>query len=313
MATVLFVDQAAHPALGEALEKSGHQWVDAADWPLERVLSELGNFDALMVRSRLKIDEALLRSGLPRLKAIARWGVGLEHIDLEAAKKLGVAVLNSPEGSMHTVAEHTVGMTLMLMNHLGRAAQQVRSGQWVRRPNTGIELRGKTVGLIGYGNMGQNTAQRLSGFGCEVLTYDKFLTDYGDAYAKEVSLAELQAKADVVSLHIYAEGNHYYANADWFAAFAKPIYFINTARGLVCHTADLVKAIEAGQVMGAALDVHEYESQSFVALDPTEQPAPFQYLLRSEKVIMTPHIAGWSYEAEQGHGETLARKLLPLL
>ncbi|MEM7573733.1 MAG: NAD(P)-dependent oxidoreductase [Bacteroidota bacterium] len=313
MANILFADQAAHPALGQLLETAGHNWVDGASWPRERVLAELATFDALMIRSRLKIDEELLLAGQTRLKAIARWGVGLEHIDLETAARLQIAVLNSPEGSMHTVAEHSLGMMLMLMNQLGRAAQEVREGKWIRRPNTGVELRGKTVGLIGYGNMGQQTARRLSGFGCRVLTHDEYRTDYGDEFAQAVSLAELQAAADVVSLHIYAEGNHYYADAAWFAAFAKPIYFINTARGLVCNTADLAAAIEAGQVAGAALDVHEYESQSFVALNPAEQPAPFQYLLQSEKVIMTPHIAGWSFEAEQGHAETLAKKLLPIL
>lgn len=306
---IIFLDKAAHPYFADKLEKLGHQITYATDWSRERILDEISKFDALMVRSRIKIDRELLQAGQPKLKTVARWGVGLEHIDLEAAMELDVLVHNSPEGSMHAVAEHTVGMILMLMNHLGRAERQLRQGEWSRRPNTGIELRGKTVGLIGYGNMGKQTAKRLSGFGCKVIAHDKYLSNYGDEFVEAVSLEELQIRSQIVSLHIFAEGNHHYANAEWFVGFNHPIWFINTARGIVCDTSSLVDAIESGQVIGAALDVHEHESMSFTEVDMDKLPASFRYLVQSDQVVLTPHIAGWSEEAEEGHARVLIEKM----
>ncbi|WP_020567552.1 NAD(P)-dependent oxidoreductase [Neolewinella persica] len=307
---IAFLDQAAHPYLQQALAEAGHAVTDLCTRDRAHILAELKNYDGLMVRSRLNIDRELLDACGPSFKFVARWGVGTDHIDLEHAKQLGITVFNSPEGSKHTVAEHTVGMMLMLLNHLGRADQQIRAGGWVRRGNVGTELGSLTVGLIGYGNMGQMTARRLVGFGCKVITYDKFRTDYGDEYATEVSLEELQSRADVVSLHLFLEGNHYYVNQDWINAFAKPFYLINTARGPAVNTADLVAAMESGKVLGAALDVHEYEEQSFVHLEPEDLPAPFQYLVRSKNTVLTPHIAGWSAEAEEGHARTLFAKIM---
>ena len=306
---ILFLDRDAHPFLRNQLLADGHTVETATEIDRTEALRRVGEFDGLMIRSRFDIDRQLLEAGRPRLRFVARWGVGTDHIDLEAAKEFGITVFNSPEGSKHTVAEHTVGMLLMLLNHLGRADRQVRAGEWVRRGNVGTELQYLTVGLIGYGNMGQMTARRLSGFGCRVIAYDKYRTDYGDEYAVAVSLEELQQEADVVSLHIFLEGNHYYANRDWFSAFAKPIYLINTARGLIVHTADLVEAMQADKVLGVALDVNEYEEQSFVQLAPDKLPAPFQYLRQSDRTVLTPHIAGWSEEAEEGHARTLYLKI----
>ncbi len=306
---IAFLDHDAHPFLRESLEADGHTVVDHSTSDRAHVLSLLPEFDGLMLRSRFNVDRELLDAAGPRLKFVARWGVGTDHIDLAYARERGITVFNSPEGSKHTVAEHTVGMLLMLLNHLGRADRQVREGRWVRRENTGTELQYLTVGLVGYGNMGQMTARRLSGFGCRVITHDRFRTNYGDDYAEEVSLEALQREADVVSLHVFLEGNHHYANADWFQAFSKPFYLINTARGQVVNTHDLVQAMETGQVLGAALDVNEYEEQSFVALNPDQLPQPYQYLRNSDRTVLTPHIAGWSYEAEEGHARTLYRKI----
>jgi D-3-phosphoglycerate dehydrogenase len=222
---------------------------------------------------------------------------------------LGIKVYNSPEGSRHTVAEHTIGMMLMLLNHLGRADRQIRNGKWVRRANTGTELGHLTVGLIGYGNMGKETARRLSGFGCKVITHDKYLKNYGDDFATEVSLEELQATADVVSLHLFLEGNHHYVNKDWINTFAKPFYLINTARGKAVDTSALVAGLKSEKVLGAALDVIEYEDQSFTTFDIDDQPEPFQQLIEMDQVILTPHIAGWSFAAEEGHARTLFAKI----
>ena len=309
---IAFLDKAAHPFLQQALEAEGHTVTDLSTCDRAQVLTELPGHDGLMIRSRLNIDRELLDATGPDFRVVARWGVGTDHIDLDYAKSKGITVLNSPEGSKHTVAEHTVGMMLMLLNHLGRADRQIRDGGWIRRGNVGTELGHLTVGLIGYGNMGQMTARRLSGFGCRVITHDKFRQDYGDQYAEAVSLEQLQQRADVVSLHIFLEGNHNYVNQEWINAFAKPIHLINTARGQAVNTTDLVAAMESGKVLGAALDVHEYEEQSFVSLDPTQQPAPFQYLRQSERTVLTPHIAGWSEEAEEGHARTLFTKLMSL-
>ncbi|MGB3799757.1 MAG: NAD(P)-dependent oxidoreductase [Lewinella sp.] len=306
---VLFLDRDAHPYLRERLIAEGHTVDLATDISRAEALGRVGDYDGLMIRSRFDIDREMLDAALPRLQFVARWGVGTDHIALDYAREKGIKVFNSPEGSKHTVAEHTVGMMLMLLNHLGRADRQVRAGEWVRRGNVGTELQYLTVGLIGYGNMGQMTARRLSGFGCRVITHDKFRTEYGDTYAEAVSLEQLQEEADVVSLHIFLEGNRYYANRAWFDGFRKPIHLINTARGLVVHTADLVSAMQAGRVLGAALDVNEYEEQSFVQLQPADLPEPFQYLRSSDQTILTPHIAGWSVEAEEGHARTLYQKI----
>lgn len=306
---IAFLDKAAHPFLQTALEGAGHVVHDLCTCDRAHILTVLKDYDGLMIRSRLNIDQELLDACGPNFKFVARWGVGTDHIDLDHARQRGITVFNSPEGSKHTVAEHSVGMMLMLLNHLGRADRQIRDGGWVRRGNIGTELGSLTVGLIGYGNMGQMTARRLVGFGCTVIAHDKFRTDYGDDYAEAVSLSELQARADVVSLHLFLEGNHYYVNRHWINAFAKPFYLVNTARGLAVNTADLVAGMEAGKVLGAALDVHEYEEQSFVHLEPKDLPEPFQYLVRSGNTVLTPHIAGWSEEAEEGHARTLFAKI----
>ena len=306
---IAFIDKAAHPYLQHALIAAGHVVDELHHLTRPDVLKVLPLYDGLMIRSRMDIDRELLDSVTPKFKFVARWGVGTDHIDLEYAQQKNITVFNSPEGSKHTVAEHTVGMLLMLLNHLGRADRQIRDGGWVRRGNVGTELGSLTVGLIGYGNMGQMTARRLTGFGCRVLAHDKFRKDYGDEYAEAVSLEELQREADVVSLHIFLEGNHYYVNREWIDAFAKPFYLVNTARGMAVNTADLVRGMEENKVLGAALDVHEYEEQSFVHLEPDALPEPFQYLRDSDRTVLTPHIAGWSEEAEEGHARTLFAKI----
>ena len=306
--SVFFLDKVL-PVLADHLTAAGFNCIDYAETPRAEILTALPQCRGIVLRSRLNVDRELLDAA-PQLRFVARWGVGTEHIDLDYARERGVTVFTSPEGSRDTVGEHTVGMLLMLLNHLGRADRQVRDGQWVRAANRGTELGGKTVGILGYGNMGRAFAQRLSGFGCRVIAYDKYRENYGDDYAKAVSLAQLQAEADILSLHIFYEGNRYLVDAGYLAAFAKPIYLINTARGGIVKTEDLIAALESGQVRGAALDVIEYEDQSFVHLDPRTQPAPFQQLLAADNVILTPHIAGWSHEAEVGHGQTLADKII---
>ncbi len=308
---VIFIDQTA-PILWEKLVALGYDCLDYSQHSREALIPRVADAFGLVIRSRVKMDKAFL-SQAPHLQFIARSGVGLEHIDLTYAASRGIHVLPSPEGSRDTVGEHTMGLLLMLMNNLARADREVRSGQWIREGNRGVELKGKTVGIIGYGNMGTAFAQRLGGFGVKVIAYDKFKSDYGDEHALAVDLPTLQEEADVVSLHIpYLPENHYFVNQAFLQAFRKPIFIVNTARGLVLNTADLVEEMKAGKVLGAALDVLEYEDMSFVHLDPLQLPAPFQYLKEAKNVVLSPHIAGWSFESEPGHALALAHKITAL-
>ncbi|MEL6969192.1 MAG: NAD(P)-dependent oxidoreductase [Bacteroidota bacterium] len=306
--TVLFLDPT-EPILWERLSALGYDCQDLRQADQEEVFAHLPSATGVVIRSRFKVNKAFLDQG-SQLAFVARSGVGTEHIDLEYAAERGIQVFTSPEGSRDTVGEHTLGLLLMLMNNLARADHQVRRGEWIRVGNRGYEIKGKTVGIIGYGNMGQAFAQRLQGFDCTVIAYDKYKDNYGNQFAEAVSLAELQSRADIVSLHIpYEAANHHLVDAAYLSGFTKPIWLVNTARGLVVKTADLVTALENGRVLGAALDVIEYEDQSFVHLDPKQQPPAFQTLLDLPNVVLNPHIAGWSYEAEEGHSRTLADKI----
>ncbi|NUN99400.1 MAG: hydroxyacid dehydrogenase [Saprospiraceae bacterium] len=311
MNRILFTDKV-HPLLWESLSAQGFDCYDGSAATLEETERLLPQFDGIVVRSRFRIDEAFL-SKATRLRGVARWGVGTEHIDLAAAAAKGIAVLTSPEGSRDTVGEHTIALLLCLMNRIALADRQIRAGQWIRAGNRATELKGKTVGIIGYGNMGQAFAQRLTGFGCRVLTYDKFRINYGDAYAAEADMETIFRESDIVSLHIpYLPENHHLVNHAFLSNFLKPVYVINTARGLVLDTTALVVHLETGKVLGAGLDVHEYEEMSFAHLEPDALPEPFQYLRRAENVVLTPHIAGWSHEAEEGHARVLAGKIRTL-
>jgi D-3-phosphoglycerate dehydrogenase len=261
------------------------------------------------MRSRFQADQTFIDRG-HNLKFIAREGVGLEHINTEYAELKGIKIIYSPEGSRDTVAEHALGLLLMLMNKLSLADRQIRNGEWLREGNRGIEIKGKTVGIIGYGNMGSALAQRLKGFEANVIAYDKFKFGYADANVREVNLDTLFAESDIISLHIpYSPENHYFVDADFLSRFQKKIFLINTARGMILKTADLVESLKTGQVLGAALDVLEYEETSFNFLDFKTLPEPFQYLTQADNVVLSPHIAGWSVESKFGHARVLAEKI----
>lgn len=305
---IILIDPA-HPYLVEHLIQLGYEIDDHHRTPLDELQPLLDRYFGLVIRSRFTLDEDFL-GRCAQLKFIARMGIGLEHIDVQYAKGRGILVLNSPEGSRDTVAEHTMGFILGLLNHLQRASLQVRRGQWIRDGNKGYELRHRTVGIIGYGNIGSAVAQRLSSFGCRVIAYDKFKTNYGGALAEEVSLETVFREADVVTLHIpYEDYNHYFVNRSFLNSFRKPVFLVNTSRGMVLETAALAEALRSGKVLGAALDVIEYEEQSFYKLDVESLPEPFQYLRQSENVILTPHTAGLSHEVMGAHARVLLEKI----
>lgn len=274
----------------------------------EVVEQKISNYDGIILRSRFAIDKPFLDAA-KNLKFIGRVGAGLENIDCGYAKTKGVELIAAPEGNRNAVGEHTLGMVLSLFNKLNKADAEVRHGKWLREANRGLELDGKTVGIIGYGNMGKAFSKKLKGFDVEVLCCD-ILDGVGDNNAKQVPLKELQKKADVVSLHTpQTPLTLNMINAEFINQFAKPFWFINTARGKSVVTADLVSALKSGKILGAGLDVLEYEKASFEALFSVEMPEDFQYLIKAVNVILTPHVAGWTIESKEKLAQTIVDKI----
>jgi D-3-phosphoglycerate dehydrogenase len=307
-----------HPLLWEQLEQAG--FYNEADFTSSKseIEAKIHNYNGVVIRSRFKIDREFIDKAT-NLKFIARVGAGLESIDCDYAKSKKIHLIAAPEGNRNAVGEHALGMLLSLMNKLNRADKLVREGKWIREGNRGNELEGKTIGLIGYGNMGKSFAKKLRGFDVEVLCYD-ILQDVGDKNAKQVSLAELQSKVDVLSLHIpWTPETDKMINTNFINAFAKPFWFINTSRGKNVVTDDLVTALQSGKIIGAGLDVLEYEKLSFENLflsSPaeagSEKPKAFEYLLQSENVLLTPHIAGWTFESHQKLAQIIVDKIKKL-
>jgi D-3-phosphoglycerate dehydrogenase len=272
------------------------------------VESKIESYDGLVIRSRFTIDKPFLDAA-KNLKFIGRVGAGLENIDCDYAKAKGVYLISAPEGNRNAVGEHALGMLLSLFNKLNKADDEVRNGKWLREDNRGIELDGKTVGLIGYGNMGKAFAKKLRGFDVEVLCYD-IKADVGDANAKQVTLTEFQKTVDVVSLHTPQTSlTLNMIDAEFINQFKKPFWLINTARGKSVVTTDLAKALKAGKILGAGLDVLEYEKASFETLFSSELPEAFQYLIHSEQVLLTPHVAGWTVESKEKLAQTIVDKI----
>ena len=280
----------------------------------DEVLQKINQYDGIIIRSRIPLDKNFLENA-QNLKFIARVGAGMENIDLEIAKNLGISLINSPEGNRDAVAEHVVAMLLILMNRLFIASEEVKNGIWKREENRGDELLGKTFGIIGYGNMGKATAKRLSGFGVEVIFYD-ILPNLEDEFAKQVSLEELQERADILSLHIPLDAStEYLVDENFISKMKKNFYLVNTARGKNVKTSALVDALKSGKVKAAALDVLEYEKSSFENLDTstslsTRNKEDLQFLLESNQVIVTPHIAGWTHQSKEKLAQFIVDKIV---
>lgn len=297
-----------HPLLWEQLQQAGFQ--NEADFTSSKqeVEAKIENYHGIVIRSRFKIDKAFLDKAI-NLQFIARVGAGLESIDCDYATAKGIHLIAAPEGNANAVGEHAIGMLLSLFNNLNKANNEVKSGQWKREANRGHELEGKTIGIIGYGNMGKSFAKKLRGFDVTVLCHD-ILPNMGDSNATQVSLSELQVRADVLSLHTpWTPETDKMINADFINQFKKTFWLINTARGNSVVTADLVEALKTGKILGAGLDVLEYEKLSFETLFEGEKPAAFEYLLQAENVLLTPHIAGWTFESHQKLAQTIVDKI----
>jgi D-3-phosphoglycerate dehydrogenase len=298
-----------HPLLWEQLQEAGFLNFEDFKSSKEEVEAKIHEYHGIVIRSRFKIDKTFLDKAT-HLQFIARVGAGLESIDCAYAMSKNISLIAAPEGNRNAVAEHSLGMILSLFNKLNQADSEIRSGHWNRESNRGYELDGRTVGIIGYGNMGKSFAKKLRGFDVEVLCYD-IQENVGDANAKQVSLAELQQKADILSLHIpwTPETNKMVDNA-FIDAFAKPFWIINTSRGKNIVTADLVSALQSGKILGAGLDVLEYEKLSFETLfNDKNTPEAFQYLLAAKNVILSPHIAGWTFESHERLAQVIVDKI----
>ncbi|WBV50959.1 2-hydroxyacid dehydrogenase [Chryseobacterium gambrini] len=296
-----------HPLITEQLLAKNFILEEDFSSSYDEVCAKIEKYDGIIIRSRIPLDKNFLEKA-KNLKFIARVGAGMENIDIPFAEKLGIQLINSPEGNRDSVAEHVVGMLLILMNRLFIASQEVKNGIWLREENRGDELLGKTVGLIGYGNMGKATAKRLSGFGCTVIFHD-ILPDLSDEFATQVSLEELKERAEVVSLHIpLTEQTYYLVDGSFISEMKNNFYFVNTARGKNVETKSLVEALKAGKVKGACLDVLEYEKSSFENLETENED--LQYLLESEKVIVTPHIAGWTVQSKEKLAQVIVDKIV---
>lgn len=312
---VLLIDTL-HPSFAEELKKNGIEPVPGDHLTRDEVLSKVDDFQGLAIRSRFKIDAGFLEAVSGSVCCIGRAGAGMENIDLDAAARLGITCVNAPEGNRDAVAEHAMGMLLMLMNHLRRADAEVRQGIWRREENRGDELEGKTVGIIGFGNMGSSFARRLSGFGVRIIAFDPYIKIDATLWpaVQQVNEETLLRESDVISLHVpLTDETRGMVNRNWFARLGRPIRLINTARGKNIVTADLVDAIEEGTVIGAALDVLEYEAVSFEQIDTKKLPAPFQYLIQSDRVVLSPHIAGWTHESNEKIATILAQRMATIL
>ncbi len=306
---IIFIDSV-HSILFERLEANGFQCEWKNKLNREEILKILPEYTGAVIRSKFKFDEEVFDVAR-NLKWIARSGAGMENINREIAKHKGVVCYNSPEGNRDAVAEHCLGMILSLFNNLKRSDIEVRNAEWNREKNRGLELKGKTVGILGYGFMGEALAKRLVGFGVKTIAYDKYRTNYSSEIVEEVSLEKLFEETDILSIHLpLTEETRFMVNENFINSFKKPIYIINTARGKNLKTQDLVNSIISGEVLGACLDVLEYESISFEKLKEEDLPEAFQFLKQSEKVILTPHVAGWTVESYYKLSDVLADKIL---
>lgn len=299
-----------HPLLLKMLQEAGFSNEENYKSSKSEIENIISQYDGIVIRSRFNIDKQFLDAA-KNLKFIARVGAGLESIDIEYAGNTDVKLIAAPEGNRNAVGEHALGMLLSLFNKLNNADKEVKNGLWNREANRGIELDGKTVGIIGYGNMGKAFAKKLSGFDCEVLCYD-IKDNVGDENAKQVSLEELHQKTDVLSLHTpWTPLTDKMVNSEFINSFLKQFWLINTARGKSVVTADLVSALKSRKILGAGLDVLEFEKLSFETLfDSDNFPSALKELFTMDNVILSPHVAGWTVESKEKLARIIAEKII---
>ena len=310
MKKIAFLDTV-HEVLEEGLKARGWQCHDLTGTPKSEIEESIANYQGIVIRSRFPMDEDFL-SHATQLEFIARSGAGMENIDIPYCEQRGIQLFNAPEGNRNAVAEHALGMLLSLMNHLNKGDKEVRNGIWDREGNRGMELEGKTIGIIGYGNNGSALAKILSGFDVRILAYDKYKSGFATERVKEVSLDQLKDEADIISLHIPQNKETLsLIDTNFIEDVKKSFFLINLSRGKIVKTTDLVEGLESGKIIGACLDVLEYEKSSFENMFSNEEELPpaFRYILDSSKVILSPHVGGWTKESYYKLSKVLLEKI----
>lgn len=310
MKKVFFLDTV-HPILSERLIQSGeYECIEAHDWSREQCESQLVDAHGIVIRSRFTLDESFLQF-TPALQFIARSGAGMENIDVSYCEKRGIQLYNAPEGNRNAVAEHALGMLLSMMNKIHTANRDVKNGIWDREGNRGVELDGKTVGIIGFGNNGKAFAKKLRGFDITLLAYDKYKTGFGDDFVIEATLEAVLRKSDVISFHIpQNEETIRFANQEFFDGLGKSIYLLNLSRGKIVETNSLIQSIQNGTTISAGLDVNEFEKKSFENFFEDSDNNQLNFLLESDKILLTPHVGGWTEESYYKLSSVLADKIL---
>lgn len=298
MKKIAFIDRV-HNVLQEGLEELGWQCDDLTKATREEIKNQISVYHGIVIRSRFPMDHDFLKHAT-NLAFIARSGAGMENIDTAYCKHQNITLHNAPEGNRNAVAEHALGMLLSLFNNLNKGDREIRDGVWDREGNRGVELDGKVIGIVGYGNNGSAFAKKLRGFDVRVLAYDKYKTGFGDDFVEEVTLSQIQEEANVVSLHIPETPlTRGMINKRFIGQMDHPFYLVNLSRGSIVKTSDLMDGIEVEKVLGACLDVLEYEKSSFENMfgEEDQMPLPFKYLLSSNQVILSPHVGGWTRES----------------
>jgi len=302
---VLFIDTV-NPLLIQTLESANILCDTAYSKSKEEISTIIHQYDGIIIRSKFEIDKSFIDIA-KKLKFIARAGSGTENIDVEYAITKNISCLNAAEGNRQAVAEHALAMILGLINNINQANQEVKKGQWNRESNRGIEISGKKIGIIGFGNNGNAFANLLKGFDVTILAYDK----YKNEYDYKTDMDTIYKKADFLSLHVpLTHETKYLVNDNFISKFNKPFYLINTSRGKCVDTKALVKNLEDKKILGACLDVLEQEKISFENLAAKKNTKDLTYLLKAKNVILTPHIAGWTKESDIKIAEILAQKII---
>ena len=301
---ILFIDTV-HPLLKEQLEKRNYHCDTAYKKNKSEIVTIIHNYEGIIIRSKFNLDKKFIDKAT-NLKFIARAGSGLENIDVKYAKLKNIICYNAAEGNRQAVAEHATGMILSLLNNLRNCDSEIRKGEWNREANRGIELSGKTIGIIGYGNNGSAFAEVLKGFGVNILAYDKYL----EKHPYQSSMKKIYKEADILSLHVpLTKETSNLINRNFIKNFQKEFYLINTARGRCVDTKELVLALESGKIKGACLDVFAHEKKSFETLSADDLTNEMKYLINSNKTILSSHIAGWTIESNIKISTILLQKI----